>query len=266
MTDNAIDEVIAVDIWGDYGHFRKPYTTSSPITHTIPPRTALTGLIGAIMGYPPKGDGNYHDVLAPQQAKIAVVPRKHIDTQRVNKNMLKIKGNTARLIKPRDPPEEITRNQVPMEMLRNPRYTLYIWHADSDRFDAIDEQLRQHRSVYTPSLGLSELLADFEYRGRSDVQKTESEGSVDSVVNTEQHQVVFEQNKRYRRENVSLVMNENREVQSYGDIVYAENAGVDAASSRTASPNLEPATVTIEDGTQYVLADSVDDRITFLTG
>lgn len=266
MTTNAIDEVIAVDIWGDYGHFRKPHTTSSPITHTVPPRTALAGLIGAIMGYPPTGDENYHDILSPEQAKIAVVPRTHMDTQRINKNMLKIKGKTAKFIRIDNPPEEITRNQVPMEMLRNPKYTLYIWHADPDRFETIDTHLREHRSVYTPSLGLSELLADFEYRGRSEVEKVRGQGPVDSVVNTDHYQVVFEQGKQYKRENISLVMDESREVQSYADVVYAEEADTTAESMMTAPANPEPSTTMIQDGTQYSLTDSVDDRITFLTG
>jgi len=42
--------VIAFKIWGDYAHFRRHYTTSSPLTHSIPPPSALRGVVGAILG------------------------------------------------------------------------------------------------------------------------------------------------------------------------------------------------------------------------
>ena len=45
-----MSKIIIFDIWGDYAHFKKPYTTTSPLTYSIPSRTALTGIIGAIMG------------------------------------------------------------------------------------------------------------------------------------------------------------------------------------------------------------------------
>ena len=44
------ERVIVFDVWGDYAHFRKNYSTSSPLTYSFPPRTALSGLIGAIAG------------------------------------------------------------------------------------------------------------------------------------------------------------------------------------------------------------------------
>ena len=43
-------KVLVFDIWSEYGHFKKPYTTTSPLTFSIPSRTALTGIIGAILG------------------------------------------------------------------------------------------------------------------------------------------------------------------------------------------------------------------------
>lgn len=257
----AITEVVAVDIWGDYGHFRKNYTTSSPLTHEIPPRTALTGLLGAIMGYPRQGDESYHRVLNPADAKIAVVPRGPIQKQRLNKNMLKIKGETGKLIRLDTPPAEITRNQVPFEFLRQPRYTLYIWHADPDRFAEISDQLEAHRSVYTPSLGLSELLAQFEYRGQFDVDRVDDSGHVDSAINADACAVEFEAGKRYNRENVSLVMNDDRVVQSFGDVLYAEAA----SHSDDAETGVLP--VKVQDGTRYQLpAGAPDETISFLTG
>lgn len=256
---SAVDEVLAVDVWGDYGHFRKNYTTSSPLTHEVPPRTALTGLLGAIMGYPRRGENNYHRVFNPTQAKIAVVPRRRLQKQRLNKNMLKIKGETAKLIRLDTPPVEITRNQVPFEFLRQPRYTLYLWHKDEERLDTIASHLDAHRSVYTPSLGLSELLAQFEYRGRFAVKQVQEDGHVNGVINANECTVEFERGKQYNRENVSLVMDEDRIVQSFADVIYAESTDRDDKDAI--------APVQVRDGNRYQLhGDTLDETISFLTG
>ena len=47
---DTIERLLVFDVWGDYAHFRRFYTTTSPLTFPIPPRTAICGLIGAILG------------------------------------------------------------------------------------------------------------------------------------------------------------------------------------------------------------------------
>ena len=69
--DNSkqVDQVLVFDIWGEYAHFRKYYTTTSPLSYSLPTRTALTGLIGAITGF--KKD-EYLKHFTKDQAFIAV--------------------------------------------------------------------------------------------------------------------------------------------------------------------------------------------------
>ena len=46
---------------GDFAHFKRHYTTTSPLSFDFPPRTVLSGLVGAILGlskYPQ--DSNYY--------------------------------------------------------------------------------------------------------------------------------------------------------------------------------------------------------------
>jgi CRISPR-associated protein Cas5h len=45
-----VDKVLVFDIWSDYAHFRRGYTTTSPLTYPFPTRTALTGIVAAILG------------------------------------------------------------------------------------------------------------------------------------------------------------------------------------------------------------------------
>jgi len=61
--------VISFKIWSDFAHFRKHYTTSSPLTHSIPPPSALRGFVGAIMGFSRE---NFPEILSPEKSKFGV--------------------------------------------------------------------------------------------------------------------------------------------------------------------------------------------------
>ena len=41
---------IIFDVYGEYGHFRKFNTTTSPLTYSIPTPSAIFGLLGAVLG------------------------------------------------------------------------------------------------------------------------------------------------------------------------------------------------------------------------
>ncbi len=215
------ENLYVIELEADYGHFRKNFTTSSPLTYGVPPRTAVSGLLGAIFGLPRNGDGNYHDVFSDENSFIAVVnrPKESTEKQAINLNLLKIKGETEKLVKLDKPPEEITRSQVPFEVVKNPRYKIYF---NSEALDDIEDFLKEEKSVYTPYFGISEYIADYAYLGKFEVDKEEGEEVVDSVVPAEKASQ-FEQGKKYLKEKVSFFMNSEREVQKFGGVIYEEN-------------------------------------------
>ena len=43
-------KTLVFDIWADIGHFRKYYTTSSPLTFSFPSPPTIAGMLGAIIG------------------------------------------------------------------------------------------------------------------------------------------------------------------------------------------------------------------------
>jgi CRISPR-associated protein Cas5h len=69
MTGIQTETALVVDVWSDYAHFRKPYTTSSPLTFAFPPRTALAGLVAAIVGL---GKEEYLEHFTRDKASLAV--------------------------------------------------------------------------------------------------------------------------------------------------------------------------------------------------
>ena len=47
---SSVGKVIVFDIWAPYAYFRKPYTTTTALTFNFIPRSAIEGIIGAILG------------------------------------------------------------------------------------------------------------------------------------------------------------------------------------------------------------------------
>src|ERR1039458_9748530 len=57
MTDAR--DFTVFEVAADLAHFRRPYAITTALTFPIPPRTALCGLVGAVLGLP-KNEGLCH--------------------------------------------------------------------------------------------------------------------------------------------------------------------------------------------------------------
>ena len=62
-------KVISFKLWGDFAHFRRFDTTTSPLTYSIPPPSSLRGLIGAILGF---SSNEYPEVFNSVNAAIGI--------------------------------------------------------------------------------------------------------------------------------------------------------------------------------------------------
>jgi len=161
--EKNIERILVFSVFGDYAHFRRSYTTTSPLTYMIPPRTALCGLIGAILGLS-KDNNEYLTHFTLDQAKIGLRilgPTKKI---RMAENLIHTKhakGIGMNLITERFPTN--------FEFLKDPKYKIYFWHKDKKLYEDLKNNLLEHKSVYTPCFGLSENIANFEYIGEFDV-------------------------------------------------------------------------------------------------
>ena len=83
----------------------------------------------------------------------------------------------------------------------------------------------EHKSVYTVSLGLSELLADFKYMELCDAECITggSEVNLSSVVvfsNLIADGLEIENGKKYFKEKMPIVMNPERTIEKYDDVVF----------------------------------------------
>lgn len=208
---------LVFDIWGDYGHFRKFYTTSSPLTFSIPPRTTICGIIAAIIGLDKE---EYLKYFTKDKANIAIKLNNQVDKTRVSYNLINTK--TAKMYsKIKD------RTQVTFELLKNPSYRIFINHSDEEIYHRLKNFLQQGKNYYTLSMGLSQFIAEFKYLGEKELNfKTNEDKFVDistAIAFDEGLQVEFENGKEYFRDMMPNEMGEDRVIVEYKKILFERN-------------------------------------------
>lgn len=214
-----LEKFLIFDIWGDYAHFKKYYTTSSPLSFSIPPRTALVGLISAIIG---KGKGEYLPLMTKDKAEIAVRILNPIKKVRITQNLIDTKGGYWRPVKRGN----LTgRTQIRFEYLKEPKFRIYFRHSDEDIYNLLKINLEDHKSVYTPYLGISELIADFVFLSECAIsEKLNGKEFVDihSVIplNKDTKVDLLQYGKKYFKERIPVEMLPGRIVTEYQEVLY----------------------------------------------
>ncbi|MHC1688710.1 MAG: type I-B CRISPR-associated protein Cas5b [Methanothrix sp.] len=209
------ERVIVFDVWGDYAHFRKNYSTSSPLTYSFPPRTALSGLIGAIAGL---DKTEYFRQFFRNGAKIGCKIMNPVKKVRIGENLIDTKSAVKmHLIK--------NRTQIRFEFVKDPKYRIYFSHSDEKFYKNLRDLLESHQSVYTPCLGLSQLICNFHFVGEFEMNESgEDVQVIDSVVpGMCIQEPEFEEGKEYFSEVMPCEMGEAREVTDYREILFERN-------------------------------------------
>lgn len=211
-------KVLAFDLWGDYAHFRKYYTTTSPLTFSIPPRTTLCGLLAAIIGL---DKTEYLQHFSDKDASVAVqllndvkkitLAENLIDTKKAGKMMNKIEQRT----------------QIRFELLRDPKYRIFVHHQDESIYLKLKELLKAHKTIYTLCLGLSELLANFKYvkEYNAETVKTESETEITTALPKKNLiKLSFQDDYEYLSETMPRNMLPDRTVTEYTPVIFERKA------------------------------------------
>ncbi|MDY0134872.1 MAG: type I-B CRISPR-associated protein Cas5b [Atribacterota bacterium] len=211
-------KVLVFDIYGDLAHFRKFYTTSSPLTFPFPPPSTIKGMLGAIIGVDKK---DYLRVFSSDHCKIGFQILRPVKKIRLGLNHINTKQNYWI---PTKRGSHEARTQIRTEFIKDPGYRLYVSHEDRVIFEDLVEKVKNHEAVFTPALGLSELLADFQYQKVVEVEESK-EGETDLVTviplpYLEGLRIIFEGGKKYFKERIPIRMNEERIVEEYQEVIF----------------------------------------------
>lgn len=210
-------KTLIFDIWGDFAHFKRFYTTSSPLTFSFPPPPTVKGILGAIVGC---DKNDYLKVFSSDKCAIAIQILKPIKKIRLGLNHINTKGNFWR---PTKKGKHEARTQIPSEFVKDPSYRIYVSLKDEELFNTLEKNIRLHRTFFTVSLGLSELLADFSYVETMEFRECgEEEVEVSSIVPIPliTEGLKFQEGQRYFKERIPLDMDSNRIVLKYEDVLY----------------------------------------------
>ena len=213
-------KVLIFDLFGDFAHFRKFYSTTSPVTFSVIPPVTLMGLLGAILGLS-REDNEYLEILNSAVTLVGIQLLKPVKKFRMGINLINTKSNYW-VPKHRT---EGARTQIKYEFLKEAAYRVYVTMEDEKLFQQLISYVQGHKCVYTVSLGLSELLADFRY---VDVQEFSWQEKRDDYVEIAscvlmedilQGGVDIVPGRCYLKESMPLRMNRLREVTRYGEIM-----------------------------------------------
>jgi CRISPR-associated protein Cas5h len=147
MTDAR--EFTIFDVQSDLAHFRRPYAITSALTFPIPPRTALCGLVGAVLGLP-KNEGLSD--LTDEHAVFGLLESAPLHLTQYSFNLVQTKDNPGFRLKAENP-----HTQVRYECIRGPRYRVAFSHPTLA--SELRRLLIEGRTVYTPCLGLAWMIA-----------------------------------------------------------------------------------------------------------
>ncbi len=163
-------QVIKFKLSGEYALFKKPFANNQPQSFVIPPKTAILGMIGAIMGWRKE---EYISKLSFKEFFYAV----RLITSKIKKDLIGInlmQGKKAKFTfneNPlKNPPDRGKRSPTRFEFLKDMEWEIFLIIENNNISKELIERLKYKRFVYNPNLGLQSLFANIEYQEPFDVK------------------------------------------------------------------------------------------------
>jgi CRISPR-associated protein Cas5 subtype I-B len=183
--------ILSFRLSGDFAAFRDPSVTSNQTVYYIPSKSAVVGLIGAMLGV--ERDNSSNDIYGSQYLDLYAVTRIGIRFESVPKKVTFYTNHRSlkeRKIKP-----------FKKELLLEPRYTIFVDTAEY-RFNKLAEIIQNKNFAYSPYLGHAycpAIVADLKvYDNVKCMQETEDEKT---------SCVILDESETYNKENFEFQLN-----------------------------------------------------------
>ncbi len=226
-----MEKCLLFDLWGDYGHFRSIYTTSSPLTTPFPPKPTLVGIISAIVGLDKEV---YLEEFNKKEFFIGLQLLQPVKKIRVTENYYNVKEwkpeNRAKMLidsnyKSKEMP--INHTQIRLEFVKDPKYRIYFFHKDENIMNTLIEAIKNHSPYYTVTLGLSQNIANFEFVGLEDFKIVENNSEtipINTVIKKSSDLAInVESGLSIKIVNMPVEMDNERIVNEYAEYIYDDN-------------------------------------------
>lgn len=224
-------EVLVFDLQSEYGHFRKYNTTTSPLTYSIPTRTAIAGILGAILGMErelrdgvyPEGAEPVQEFFSKDRSDIAVQIIHPVKKENIGFNLINTKMSFYDLTK-------AGRTQIEFELVKDVHYRVYLAMENKVKFNELSERIVHKRHHFTPYLGLAQFTTQVDFVQRAIAQQVPGNGDFTEIitaVNMSKLQgeppVEFQREYFYSANNMPIAMDRDREVLEYSEVLIEKN-------------------------------------------
>ncbi len=183
-----LDRLLCFKISGKFAHFRKFYTNASSLSYLIPPRTVITGMLGAILQLP---RDSYYELLDEENCKIsvAIAPTAVIKKSTQSLNMLHL-DYYKKILAGAGSGYKSIHSPCKMELLISTpgRYIEYLVYVavppGSSFFPGLEQRLKQLDCGFGLYLGQRQFRADIQDLqtfGAGDILPLEQAESIDSL-------------------------------------------------------------------------------------
>jgi len=175
--------VVVFDVSGPMAHFRRFYSSVTPLTYHFPPRNTIAGILACILGYE---RDSYYEIFSREKARIGValrspVRRVMLPTDYLNTDMItreKLRGLDNRV------PTSVE-YLLPVPPHENVSYRVFVSHVDLSILGQLERRIAGRHLACPVSLGPANCLADVNlvYYGESETVNSEGEGySINTII------------------------------------------------------------------------------------
>lgn len=246
-------EILQFDIRGKFAHFRKYYANNTALTYSLPPRTAVMGMLAAISGMP---RDSYYEEFASNKIRIGLAIKTPIkkNFHRLNFLSLKSTGDFRKSFESDFRGMAGNPIQTPFEIVSgydvrkdDVCYRIFITNNElgKNTFQSLRKRLLTHALVYPITLGVANFNASLSnIVSYDDSQVIEKQAiaeriNFDSAVNSENvTDIVFEKGiMGFIEEDLlpaDFVTNYNRELSKMNRILFT-TAGIPLSVKLTGS-------------------------------
>lgn len=176
-------------IEGNYAQFRKPETNNNPLSHDFITKTALIGLIGAVLGK----ERNEMRPLFPKLSEDLLYGVKVLNP--VKKESWGFTMHRAKTISDMAPKY--------MELLKSPKFQVAIalyntCDSTKNLFDEFIKSLKNSESKYTPVLGLHNCPAKLTFLSEGEFSDEKNDNFKTKYVISTKHEINIKETKQFR--------------------------------------------------------------------
>lgn len=162
-------KVLVFDVFGKYALFRRSYTTTSSTSYDFPPRTAICGLMGAVLGIKNDTSDSSKHLRCFDSAHISIRLLKPIRKMNLAVNYVETKSGKG-----------APRTQIILELIKEPAYRIYI--SEFELFHQLKKYLEDGVCIFTPYLGQAQMLASLNFVGVYEAEEISPPVEVHSVI------------------------------------------------------------------------------------